>query len=98
MPPKPTLPPLCLQSTLIQPGNNRAMLNGQVVAEGDKLGDITIIRIESDNVIVSFEEQVVRIMLDVTPPDNPQIHPASENPAKQPSFSADADNSTAEQN
>jgi hypothetical protein len=60
-------PPLRLQSILIRPGANRALLNGQIVAEGDKLKDITILQIESDNILVGFFGQVIRIMLDKTP-------------------------------
>jgi len=66
-----------LQGTMIQPGSNRALLNNQVVAEGDHLGNATIIQIESDNVVISINDLIVRIMLDKTSSTDAIIHTIS---------------------
>ncbi len=92
---QPALPPLHLQSILIRPGRNLAMLNGEVVAEGDRLGNITIIRIASDNVQVRCEGRLITIMPDITPPTTSQIQAITEiSPNSQP-VCADSDNTKA---
>lgn len=55
---------ICLSGTMVQANGGWAMVNGQVLRVGDKLGSIRIVSIQSDNISVMLDDRIVRIMLD----------------------------------